>query len=428
MARSHSRVWVYVGREFLLFFSVSFLFFFFLFFLNQVLVMAEEIFAKKVPFWDVLRLVLYSLPVVFAYAFPFGALVGALMAIGRLASDNEVLSLAALGVPPRQMLVPLLVLGLAFSLVSFVMNDYFIPLGNIRFAEIYRRIVYSNPALELEPLSVKRYENTTIITGGVEGRKLENLLIIDRSPEGNRRVITAREAQLEDDAANQGVIALTLQSVFSQLSYPREGDRYDYTLSDSMIYRILLKNITSATIGGLTPSSMSSVDVWNQIRSKSESQRGAAAQKEEKVRALAFSLASGMRAAERLGADVPGLVGQQRAVADALLQQLSAEKARNVTDQSLQAYRVEWNRKFSMPAACLVFALFAFPVGMRARRSGRTVGFGIGLLVAIVYWGLLLAGQTFGVRMSLSPALSMWLPDALVLSAGIALLAFGGRR
>jgi lipopolysaccharide export system permease protein len=427
MARSHSRIWVYVGREFLLFFSVSFLFFFFLFFINQVLVMAEEIFSKKVPFWDVLRLIVYSLPVVIAYAFPFGSLVGALMAIGRLASDNEVLSLAALGVPPRQLLVPLLILGLASSLISFVTNDYFIPLGNIRFAEIYRRIVYSNPALELEPLSVKRYENTTIITGGVEGRKIENLLIIDRSTEGNRRVITAREAQLEDDTANPGVVALTLQGVFTHLSYPREGDRYDYTMSDSMIYRIMLKEFT-ATIGGLTPSSMSSADVWKQIRSKTESQRAVMAQKDEKVRALAFSLASGLRAAQRLAADVPGLAGQQRTVADSLLQQLTIEKGRDVTDQSLQSYRVEWNRKFSMPAACLVFALFAFPVGMRARRSGRTVGFGIGLLVAICYWGLLLAGQTLGVRMSLSPAFSMWLPDALVLSAGIAILAFGGRR
>jgi lipopolysaccharide export system permease protein len=427
MARSHSRIWIYVGREFLLFFSVSFLFFFFLFFINQVLVMAEEIFSKKVPFWDVLRLIVYSLPVVIAYAFPFGSLVGALMAIGRLASDNEILALGALGVPPRQLLVPLLILGLASSLVSFVTNDYFIPLGNIRFAEIYRRIVYSNPALELEPLSVKRYENTTIITGGVEGRKIENLLIIDRSAEGNRRLITAREAQLEDDTANAGVVALTLQGVFTHLSYPREGDRYDYTMSDSMIYRIMLKEFT-ATIGGLTPSSMSSADVWKQIRAKTESQRGVVAQKDEKVRALAFSLAAGLRAAQRLAADVPGLAGQQRVVADSLLQQLTIERGRNVTDQSLQAYRVEWNRKFSMPAACLVFALFAFPVGMRARRSGRTVGFGIGLLVAICYWGLLLAGQTLGVRMSLSPAFSMWLPDALVLTAGIAILAFGGRR
>ena len=70
MARSHSKTWSYVGREYLLSFTVAFLFFFFLFFLNQILVMAEEIFSKKVAFWDVLRLILYSLPVVIAFSFP----------------------------------------------------------------------------------------------------------------------------------------------------------------------------------------------------------------------------------------------------------------------------------------------------------------------------------------------------------------------
>ncbi len=82
MARNFSRTWVYVGREFLLSFTVAFLFFFFIFFVNQVLVMAEEIFSRKVPFWDVLRLVIYSLPWVVALSFPLGSLVGLLWALG----------------------------------------------------------------------------------------------------------------------------------------------------------------------------------------------------------------------------------------------------------------------------------------------------------------------------------------------------------
>jgi lipopolysaccharide export system permease protein len=428
MLLSHSKTWRYVGREYLLSFTIAFLFFFFLFFLNQVLVMAEEIFSKKVAFLDVLQLILYSLPVVIAFSFPFGSLVGALMAVGRLSSDNELLAFGSLGVPPRQLLAPLLILGMSFSLVSFVMNDYFMPLGNLRFAGIYRRILYSNPALELEPYSVKRYENTTIITGAVEGRKIGDILIIDKSPEGNRRIITARDARLDQTEGQSGVISLTLDKVFTELSYPREGDRFDYTTSDSMVYSILLKNITSATIGGLTPSSMSSADVLKQIRLKSVDQEKATRTQREKVAGLAFGLSAGLRAAERAVSQNPAALGAQRSLVEASWRDYSAEKRRDVTDQSLQSFLVEINRKFSMPAACLVFSFFAFPVGLRARRSGRTVGFGVGLFVAIVYWGLLIAGQTFGVRMSLSPAFSMWFPDAIVLAAGaVFFLARSGR-
>jgi lipopolysaccharide export system permease protein len=419
MVRSYLRTYLYVGREYLFSFTVAFLFFFFIFFLNQILVMAEEIFSKKVPFWDVVLLVIYSLPIVIAFSFPFGSLVGALMAVGRMSSDNELLAFGALGVPSRHLVTPLLVVGLVFSLVSFIMNDYFLPLGNIRFAEIYRRILYSNPAVELESHSIKKYENTTIITGDVEGRRIKDLVIIDKSPEGNRRIILAKDAHLEESRAQKGVVSLTLDSVLSEVSYPSEGDRYDYTTSKSMVYNILLKDI-SVTLGGINPSYQSSVDVWKEIRAKQAEQDRVQREKDRTVRELQFGLASGLRAAMLMAEADPTQIATARQEVGELWRNYGAEKARNVTDQTLQAYLLEFYRKFSMPAACLVFAYFAFPVGVRARRSGRTVGFAVGLFVSIVYWGMLFAGQTFGVRMSLSPAFSMWFPDAIVLFAALA--------
>ena len=427
MVRSYRRTYVYVSREYLFSFAVAFLFFFFIFFLNQILVMAEEIFSKKVPFWDVLLLVIYSLPIVIAFSFPFGSLVGALMAVGRMSSDNELLAFGALGVPSRHLVIPLLAVGLAFSLVSFIMNDYFLPLGNIRFAEIYRRILYSNPAVELESHSIKKYENTTIITGQVEGRRIKDLLIIDKSPEGNRRIITARDAHLEESRVQRGVVSLTLDGVITEVSYPSEGDRYDYTTSQSMVYNILLKDI-SVSMGGINPSYQSSVDVWREIRAKQADQEKAVEDKDARVRELQFRLASGVDAAALAAQADPSQAGAARQEVADLWREYSAEKGRNVTDQTLQAYLLEFYRKFSMPAACLVFAYFAFPIGVRARRSGRTVGFAVGLFVSIVYWGMLFAGQTFGVRMSLSPAFSMWFPDAIVLFAALAFYAMRRAR
>ena len=88
----------YILKEFLISFTVAFLFFFCTFFINQLLVLAEEIFSKKVPFGDVLRFVVFSLPSILALSLPFGALVGSLMAMGRFSSDNEILAFRACGV------------------------------------------------------------------------------------------------------------------------------------------------------------------------------------------------------------------------------------------------------------------------------------------------------------------------------------------
>jgi lipopolysaccharide export system permease protein len=151
-------------------------------------------------------------------------------------------------------------------------------------------------------------------------------------------------------------------------------------------------------------------------------------EKDEKVRAMAFGLAAALREARRTAESQPGPPETELRVVDGLWRTLAAERARDATDQTLRAYLVEFYRKFSMPVACLVFAFFAFPIGLLARRSGRTVGFAVGLFVAIVYWGMLFAGQTFGVRMSLSPALSMWFPDAVVFIIGVSFYARRLRR
>jgi len=409
MARSHRRTWLYVGREFLLAFAVAFLFFFFIFFVNQVLLMAEEILAKRVPFWDVVRLVAYSLPWVIMMSFPFGSLVGALMAMGRLASDNETLAFAASGVPPRQLLVPLLALGVVFSAVSFVTNDYLLPLGTIRYTEIYRRIVYTNPSLEVEPLSIRKLDDVTLVTGTVEGRVFRDVVLLDRTAERSRRVITV------------------LEGVFTHASFPADGDRYDYTTSGEMVYNIPLKSV-AASLGAPTPAQQSSVDVWRQIAVKTAAEDALVVERDARAAALAFDLAGGVRALVE-AAGTPG-AASRRAEAVEAAGRWSAERDRDVRDRSLRTYRLEFHWKFAVPVGCLVFAFFAWPVGLGARRSGRAVGFAVGLFVAIAYWGMLFAGRTFGQRLAIPPALAMWLPDAIVFTAGVAVAAVraGGRR
>ena len=267
MLRNYRRVYSYVTLEFIFAFLVAFLFFFFIFFINQLLVMAEEIFSKKVPMWDVILLVVYSLPAIIALSFPFGALVGALMTVGKFAANNEVLAFQASGVSPNRVFLPLLILGLFFSVLSFVVNDYFLPLGNLRLGSLYRRILYTNPGIELKPYSIKKYEDTLIVTGAIDGKIIKNIVIVDKTPEQNTRIITAENAYLEDSTAQKGVISMHLNNVFTQVSVVKRDNRFEYSTSQKLIYNLLLKNISLSLISP-GPGEMSSYDVWQKIKEK----------------------------------------------------------------------------------------------------------------------------------------------------------------
>ncbi len=207
----------------------------------------------------------------------------------------------------------------------------------------------------------------TLVTGTVEGRMFRDVVLIDRTAERSRRVITARTARLEE--RERGVVSLVLEGVFTHASFPAEGDRYDYTTSGEMVYNIPLKSVV-ASLGAPTPAQQSSVDVWRQIAAKTVAEDALVAERDARAAALAFDLAGGVRALVE-AAGTPG-AATRRAEAVEAAGRWSAEHDRDVRDRSLRTYLLEFHWKFAVPVGCLVFAFFAWPVGLGARRSGRS--------------------------------------------------------
>ncbi|MDR2740291.1 MAG: LptF/LptG family permease [Treponema sp.] len=409
--RSLSRtIFFYIVSETLFSFLVSFLFFFFIFFVNQLLLMAQEILTKRVPFDQVALLILFSLPSIIAMAAPFASLVGTLMTIGRLSSDNEVLVLLSSGLSYRNIFLPAIVVGLLISLLSFFANDVLLPLGTVQFSRLYRRILVSTPALELEANSVKRFKDTVVITGDVMGNAISDVLILDKTGDGERRVIMARTAELKDEG-KQG-LSLDLEDAFIQSSKEVSRRDYDYGSSGFLRYWVPQEDLIQA-VSSIGPREMSSLDVWREIKSKEENLRLRLDQRYNKALNHALSLESAMRKG-------PGDAEWNRRTNYALNFLREAEAAEALkNDRSLLIYRLEYYKKFSIPFGALSFVFLAVSLGLLAKKSGQTVGFIFGLLIAVVYWALLLGGQTMGMRLGYSPFWSMWLPNILALSIGV---------
>ncbi|MCD6122585.1 MAG: LptF/LptG family permease [Spirochaetales bacterium] len=426
-SRSYLVTYIYISKEFLLSFIIAFLFFFIIFFINQILVMAEQIFSKRVPFWDVIRLIIYSMPIFLAFSFPFGSLVGALMAMGRLSSDNEILAFQAAGISLIRVIIPLLLLGIILSVASFITNDYFLPSGNIKLGKIYRKIIYQNPAIELEPYSIKRYRDTFIITGAINGPKISNITIIDRTENREKRTILADSAELEKESKQRGVVSLNLSNVVVLETKRDNPSSYDYAVSKNLIYNILIKD-TNYSIGSIGPAEMSSLDVWKEIEKKSEKLKKSKITNKIKIEKLRYRLKLTVEKAID-SAILNGVYDKKTEKGIiSLYNNFKKTKTRKITDRSLRLYQLEFYKKYAIPLACFIFIFFAFPAGLFARKSGRAVGFGVGLLVSFAYWSMLFLGHSLGIRMQMSPFLSMWMANIVILILAFAMLLIRVKR
>jgi lipopolysaccharide export system permease protein len=411
--RSLSRtIFFYIVSETLFSFLVSFLFFFFIFFVNQLLLMAQEILAKRVPFTQVALLVLYSLPSIVAMSAPFASLVGTLMTVGRLSSDNEILVLLSSGLSYRNIFLPALAVGILISLLSFVTNDVLLPAGTVQFSRLYRRILVSTPALELEANSVKRFKDTVVVTGDVTGNAISDVLILDKTSDGERRVIMAKTAELKD-GGRQG-LSLDLDDAFIQSSKEVARRDYDYGSSGFLRYWVPQEDLIQA-VSSIGPREMSSTDVRREIKVKQENLRTRLDQRYNKALNHALSLEQAIRK----GPGPQNTEWNRRTnYAQNFLRETEAAAALK-NDRSLLIYRLEYYKKFSIPFGALSFVVLAVSLGLLAKKSGQTVGFIFGMFISVVYWALLLGGQTMGMRLGYSPFWTMWLPNALAISIGV---------
>ena len=416
----------YVAREFLSAFLVAFLFFFFVFVANVLLVTAEQIFANQVPIGEVARLMLFSLPLIVFYSVPFGTLLGALMAVSRLSADNEIIAVMAAGIPLRRLFLPLAAAGVILSGLSFVFNDLLLPASNIEFSRIYRRMLATNPSVELEPFAVERYEEMAIVTGAIDGGTIEAPLILDRTAEGERRLIIARSASFAESTAQDGVISLHLKDVFSHVA-DIDDTRHEYLRADSMEYNILLRDVSGA-LGTAGPTEMSSVDLRREIRGmqvrlETEGEQRADTRESERYRLLAE-----VAAAERTVAADPGRLPDERDRIAAITTGFERSLRRTASERTVHTYLLELHKKYAIPLACLAFMALALPAGLLARRAGRTFGFLVGICLCFLYWTLLTVGETTSLRAGIAPALPVWLPNAVVLVAAGAIAVLNRAR
>lgn len=417
----------YVAREFLVSVLVSFLFFFSIFFINVLLVTATDIMARQVPVGDVVLLVLYSLPQIIHLSLPFATLLGALMALGRLRADRELIALQAAGIRLLRGMAPLMLLGALFSALSFATNDVLLPAGTIEFNRVYRRILNHNPGLELEPNTVTHFEDSAIVTGDLQGGVLRGVTIIDRDDSGRQRVITADTVGLRESGRQAGVISLQLSGVFTHLVGAERGN-FEYVRAAGMQYHIVLPEIVEALVE-IGPAEQSSADVWRAITVQREQQRQRRRQ-QAAVSSHALLLDIGA-VAERAAAAPPD---ERAALLQRERQRLAAEHrtaaapAEPELDLELRNYLFEFHKKLAMPAACLIFSLFAIPVGFLAPRSGRAYGLLVGMIAAAGYWALLVSAHGGGLRHQFAPVLAIWSPNLVVLAlAGLLYLLWRWR-
>lgn len=429
-----------VLRESVLPFFLGFGMMTFLFVMDFLFDFLDLLIAKGVPAPAVAELFLLALGWITALSFPCGVLVAALMAFGRMAQDNEITAMRALGVHLGQILRAPLVAGLGLAGVLTLFNNFVLPETNHRYANLTAAIHRKQPAARIEPqVFIDDFDNYSLYVGEVDGR-------------------TGRLGDVMIQEYQQGKIPTTILAKRGHLQYEQGGAVLRLDLEDGEVHEVPGEAVDGKyrrlhfDTQTLYLENSGAVLQRDARRSRGEREMNVAMLRAEigrfaverdsrrerlEERVLAGGYDSYANYRERhaapsqgfwaglgrrlgLGSAAPAdTTGGDRQLAEAV--QLDLAEIDRI-ERRIDNLEVEVQKKFSIPFACVVFVLVGGPLGIRMRRGGfANMAVAAGFFV--VYYLLLIGGEQLADRRIVSPFLAMWFPNLSLAVVGIYLSA-----
>ena len=329
---------------------------------------AEMIIRRGLDVAVVGELLLYTLPNIVVLTIPMSLLFGILIAIGRLASDSELVALRASGLSLVSLYRPILALSLVLTLANVALMVWVLPWGNHSLQLLRFTIITETVARQVEPrVFYPEFEGYLLYVFDQQtgSDQWDGVFLTQALPGARNQVTVAESGRLRIDDGGEQVVLELDNAVSHEVDFNRPGS-YDAT-SSSETSRILEDEFASTQRSRISVSKSLREMGWSDLVSQAHD-RGSSAE----MRNLAW---------------------------------------------------VELHKKFSIPAACLVFGLFALPLGFNNRRGGKASGFALSILVILVYYVMMSNGEEAARFGKLQPWLAMWLPNLVMAVSGLLLLA-----
>jgi LPS export ABC transporter permease LptG/LPS export ABC transporter permease LptF len=363
----------YVISEILGPLGLGFLVYTFILLLRFLFDSAEMIIRRGLPVSIVGELLMLTLPNIVVLTLPMSLLFGILIAVGRLSSDSELVAMRSSGLSLLKLYRPILFLSAVFTVLNIWLMVYALPWGNHALQQL---------RLEITTQSISQQVQPRVFYEEWEGK----VLYVFETPEGEERwkgVFLAESVPSGED--NEITIA-----DWGEVRVEPDGERVVLRLYNAIRHKV----------------NLNAPDRYEVSRH----------------RRLDLILE------ERFTSEQKAKISVSKGIRELTLEELADLKDDPTASQEQRnlAY-VEIHKKFSIPAACLVFGLLGLALGVTARRDGRLAGFAIGLGVVFVYYIVMYLAEGLTKGHLMPAVLARWMPNLVLAPVAVGALIWRAR-
>ncbi len=404
------------------------------FLLQFLMKFADRLVGKGLSFWVITQLIAYNLAWMVVLVVPMAVLIATLMAFGNLAQNNEIAILKATGVSLYKMIIPPILAAsiLAYLLIQF--NNYVYPEANHEARILMQDITRKKPTLSLVPgVFSHEVQNYSILVRNIDQKTnmLDTVTIYDFSEPSSLNIITAERGKIYF-SKDQKKLVMDLWN----------GEIHESKINDVKPYRKLIfekhkitMNADQFSFQQSTPGGPKSdrelgaqdmiviVDSLGKIGTIYRKELSEKIDENLKVDSSYIPMASrGNKNLSHIYLKVENYIRNSQSIMRAALQRVETNQ------KDVNRYWVEIHKKYSIPAACIVFILIGAPLGTMTRKGGFGMAAGISLIFFLIYWAFLIGGEKLADRGLMSPFWGMWSANFLLAGLGVWLLVKSARE
>ena len=432
----------YVLREHLFPFVIGFSIVIFLLTLDFLFDLVDLAVGKGISAGIVLELFALSMGWMLALAVPCAVLIATLATFGRLAQDNEIAAMRANGINLIRIIgAPLLAASvLAGGLVLF--NNHILPETNHALANLMVDVSRKRPTTQIsEGVFIDGFEGYNIFvekvnnrTSEIRGVKIYQLNsnarpttiladwgVFHSSPDGRVVTLELHDGEIHEMPPNDQervyrrlmfkTHIINIRNSGADLERSDSSARGDREMSLGMMrgqIHNLMKELAVSTAARDTlihKAGYANYDDFLKAAVPRQPPRGPWGWIRNVFGALSPvrpppGLSSGKSPKLFINPVTMDMIQMRQIEVDAL-------------DRRVNSLQVEIQKKFSIPAACIVFVLVGAPLGIQARKSGIGVAF-LSILFFVFYYLCLAGGEELADRRFLNPAVAMWTPNVVI--------------
>jgi LPS export ABC transporter permease LptF/LPS export ABC transporter permease LptG len=329
----------------------------------------ELVVRASAPLPSVAEIFSFTVPLALTYTLPMSVLVGILIGLSRLAADSEITAMRASGMGVWSFLRILSIFVVAAWVLALANGVYIAPRSQAALGRLEDRLKGSQVSFEIQPrVFYEGFPKYVLYVQDVKTAQgaavWKGVFMADISDAVNPKITLAREGIVVSEAPDR--LHLHLIDGSEHETDPKDPDHYNIITFEQTDIPIELPSTSNKSDESVPASLMST---------------------------------------------------------PALLQ-----KAKHADPFSARWYLIEFHRRFALPTACLVLALVGIPLGLSSKKSGKSGGFVLTILLVFTYYVVSLVGVSLARQGRVSPWFGAWLADIAFFVLGLVLLLRAEKR